>query len=126
MEGIEVREEKGFKKLLVYKRILEFVKVVYILLDKLPNSEEYALKSQMRRAVVSILSNFSEGYLRRSNKDKIHFLEMAETSHHELESQADVCEVLEYWNKDQRSQFDQKSNEVGYLLWRYVSKIPKE
>jgi four helix bundle protein len=126
MEGMESNNtNKGFRNLLVYKRILEFVKLVYELVELLPRSEDYGLKSQMKRATVSILSNFTEGYLRRSNRDKLHFLEIAETSHHEVESDADVCEVLGYWNDKNRANFNSKSNEVGYLMWRYSGKIPK-
>lgn len=42
----------------------------------------------MNRAVVSVLSNFIEGYLKRSSKEKLRYLETSQTSLLELEDKA--------------------------------------
>lgn len=89
----------------------------------MPKSEEFGLKSQMRRAIVSVISNFVEGYLKRSQKEKLHFMEIAETSLLELEAQSEICLILSYWNKDDYNEFDKKRSEAGYFLNRYKSKI---
>jgi len=65
-------------------------------MEKLPKSEDFGLKSQMRRAVVSSISNFVEGYLKKSTKEKLHFMEIAETSLLELEVQSEICLILKY------------------------------
>lgn len=77
----------------------------------------------MRRAVVSAISNFVEGYLKRSLKEKSHFMEIAETSLLELEAQSEICLILNYWNKDEYLQFDKKRSEASYFLYRYRSKF---
>jgi four helix bundle protein len=77
----------------------------------------------MRRAVVSVISNFVEGYLKRSSKDKKRFLEIANTSLQELEAQSEVCYILEYWKEKDYNDFDWKRGEVAYLLFRYKSSI---
>lgn len=73
----------------------------------------------MRRAVVSVISNFVEGYLKSSKKDKHRFLEMSGTSLLELEAQSEVCLILGYWTEDEYAEFDKKRAEVGYFLYRY-------
>ena len=50
----------------------------------------------MKRAIVSVLSNFVEGYLKKSKKEKIRFMEISETSLLELEAQGEICLILEY------------------------------
>ena len=60
------KKEKGYHKLLIWQRLKEFIKLVYALTEILPKSEEFGLKPQMRRAVVSVISNFVEGYLKLS------------------------------------------------------------
>ncbi|MCR4306259.1 MAG: four helix bundle protein, partial [Candidatus Daviesbacteria bacterium] len=117
------KTEKGYHKLLIWQRLKEFIKLVYALTEKLPKSEEFGLKSQMRRAIVSVISNFVEGYLKFSIKHKKSFMEIANTSLLELEAQAEICRILEYWTEDEYSKFEQKRGEVAYLLYRYMSKL---
>jgi len=80
----------------------------------------------MRRAVVSVVSNFAEAYRKSSPKEKTYFLETAEVSLLEVEAQADVCRVLKYWSKKDLEKFSVKKNEVGYLLYRYKSKVKNQ
>ena len=117
------KEEKGYHKLLLWQRLKEFVKLVYILTEKLPGGEKFGLISQMKRAVVSVISNFVEGYLKRSTKDKIRFIEIAQTSLMELEAQGEICRILDYWSEEEYDQFDRKRGEIAYLIFRYVSKL---
>lgn len=114
---------RGFRNLIVWKRMEELVMLVYKLTNKLPTDEKFGLISQMRRAVVSVLSNFVEGYLKRSKKEKKVYLERSETSLLELDAQAEVCFVLRYFSEKDFQIFSQKKGEVGYLLYRYKSKI---
>lgn len=89
----------------------------------MPKSEEFGLKSQMRRAVVSVMSNFVEGYMKRSIKEKVHYMEISETSLLELEAQSEISLMLKYWTEKEYGEFDKKRSEAGYFLFRYKSKI---
>ena len=73
--------------------------------------------------MVSILSNFVEGYLKRSVKEKLQFLERSQTSLQELIGQAEVCLTLRYFTNEQHESFEKKRGEVGYLLYRYTASI---
>lgn len=114
---------KSYHKLIVWQRLKELIILTYSLIEKLPRTEDFGLKSQMRRAIVSTISNFVEGYLKSSKKEKLHFLEIANTSLMELESQGEICLILNYWNKEDYEIFDNKRGEVSYLLFRYTSAI---
>jgi four helix bundle protein len=117
--------EGEYKKLIVWQEAKSLVVLVYELTKNFPKSEEFGLKSQMRRAAISIMSNIAEGWLRRSKKDKLHFLEISEGSLLELESQAEVCLAVGYWNQKKKEIFNKQQNKVAYLLFRYKSKIGK-
>ena len=85
---------KSFKDLIVWQKGYELVKKVYKLTSGLPQSEVYALQSQIRRCVVSIVSNIAEGSNRKTRKDYCNFLHMSYGSAGELETQLFLCRDL--------------------------------
>ena len=116
-------EIKGYRKLVVWQEAKKLVTAVYRLTENFPRAEDYALKGQMRRAAVSVLANLSEGWLRRSVKDKLHFLEMSEGSLLELEAEAEIAHEVGYWKMTEYEEFDKQRSKVAYLLFRYKQKI---
>ncbi len=116
-------EERGFKKLIVWKRMQELVVLVYRVTERLPRSELFGLQSQMRRAAISIISNFVEGYLKRSKKEKRLFLERSKTSLQELIGQVEVCLTLGFVSEQEYDLLENKRREVGYLLHRYTMAV---
>ncbi|MBU0569734.1 four helix bundle protein [Patescibacteria group bacterium] len=88
------KKEKGYHKLLLWKRLKTFIKLVYQLTESLPKTEEFGLITQMRRAIISVISNFVEGYLDRSQKNKLRYLGIARASLMELEAQSEICKIL--------------------------------
>lgn len=86
----------SYKNLNVYQDAKAFVVAVYKLLDSFPDTEKFALCNQIRRAAISVTSNIAEGVSRISNKEKIHFLEIAYASLMEVDSQLDVSIELGY------------------------------
>jgi four helix bundle protein len=78
---------KSFKELIVWQKGIELAKQTYRLTEQFPRSEVYGLVSQMRRAAVSIPSNIAEGKQRKTIKDFVQFLRMADGSAAELETQ---------------------------------------
>jgi four helix bundle protein len=60
---------------------------VYLWTEKLPKQEDFGLKSQMRRAAVSIASNLAEGAGRTGKREFAHFVTIARGSLNELETQ---------------------------------------
>lgn len=101
----------------------ELVLLDYKLTENFSRSEVFGLQGQMRRAVVSTLSNVVEGYLKKSTKEKLQFLAGSQTSLQELMGQAEVCLTLEYFINEQYEEFENKRGEVGYLLYRYMTTI---
>ena len=88
----------SFEGLRVYKATRQLVKDVYVLINKLPAIESFALSSQIRRAVVSVKSNIAEGSGRNHPKNKAHFIDMAYGSlmetYSELETAADYLQTF--------------------------------
>lgn len=84
----------NFKELLVWKKSIDLVKSVYQLTSSLPPEEKFGLISQMNRSSVSIPSNIAEGSGRTSDKEFLHFLNIAISSSYELETQLLLCNEI--------------------------------
>lgn len=88
--------DKPHKKLDVWKASMELAKVVYKVTATFPVDERFGLVSQMRRAVISIPSNISEGAARQGKAEFKNFLSIAQGSLSELDTQLELAKELEY------------------------------
>lgn len=85
-----------FEKLEIWKESVNLIKEIYILIDGMPKHEEYNLKSQLRRAIVSVSLNIAEGKCRATSKEFAHFLNTSSASLYEVKAILLICEELEY------------------------------
>ena len=88
--------EFSFEGLEVYQAARLLVRDVYRLQQKFPKTEIYALGDQIRRSASSVTSNIAEGSGRNSNKEKVHFIEIAYGSLMEAFSQLQIAQDLGY------------------------------
>ena len=89
-----MNEIKSYKDLLIWKKGITIVKLVYQLVKTFPQEEMYALSSQLKRASVSIPSNIAEGYGRNTDKSFSHFLDITRGSLFEIETQLIIAKEL--------------------------------
>lgn len=75
---------------------MELVKMVYEISTSFPAEENYGLKSQIRRAAVSISSNIAEGAARTGSKEFLQFLSIGRGSLSEVETQLLIAKNLGY------------------------------
>jgi four helix bundle protein len=66
---------------------MALVKKIYLITADLPKDEKFGLISQINRCSISIPSNIAEGSGRTSEKEFLHFLNIAISSSYELETQ---------------------------------------
>jgi four helix bundle protein len=57
---------------------------IYKITKDYPSEEKFALISQMRRSAISVPANITEGFRKKSSKDKINFYNIAQASLDEL------------------------------------------
>jgi four helix bundle protein len=109
----------NFKELKIWQKSRNFVKDIYILTKQLPKDELFALTSQMRRAAISIPSNIAEGSGRESDKDFSRFLDIANGSAFELESQICIACDLEYYSEEQMDKYLEKVQELQKMIFHF-------
>lgn len=109
--------EKGYKKLIVWRKADDFAYLIYAETKKFPKDELYGIISQIRRSVLSIPTNIAEG-MGRQNKNEIkQFLNIALGSLAETEYLLEFSLRLKYLDKAIYDNLERKRQEVGRLLW---------
>ncbi|MCB0737128.1 MAG: four helix bundle protein [Bacteroidetes bacterium] len=86
----------SFKDLLVWQKAHELVLLVYKISADFPREEAYGLTSQIRRAAISIPANISEGFKRISNKEKLRFYNISQSSLEEVRYYILLAKDLKY------------------------------
>ena len=112
------------KKLTVWTKALSLIKESYRLTQKLPKDELYGLSSQIRRASVSIASNIAEGASRRSQLEHKRLYEISRSSLVEVDTQIEICLLLEFLENSDLTELEPLVNEVFALLTTMI-KITK-
>jgi four helix bundle protein len=113
----------SYQDLIVWQKSMQLVKEVYTLVKTLPKEEQFALSDQMRRAVVSIPSNIAEGYGRNSTNDYIRFLNIARGSKYELDTQIQICVMLNYISEEKTATALELSEEIGRMINALIKKL---
>lgn len=108
------------------KKMDEFVHLVYKITKDFPKSELYGATSQLRRASLSVILNYIEGYARKRRLVKINFFE---TSYGSLQEAKYLLKFAreEGWVKDNDySLAVELSEEIGAMLWRTLEHLSRD
>jgi four helix bundle protein len=107
---------KTFRDLLVWQKSMELVVGIYRTTADFPRDEEFGLKSQMRRAAVSIPSNIAEGQSRYHEKEFMQFLHIALGSLSELETQIELSTRVNLLDPVNSTETLDACREIGKML----------
>jgi len=114
---------RDFKKIYCWELGMEIIGLVYKLVEKLPSSEKYGLRSQISRSAISMPSNIAEGCSRSSNKEMARFFEVSIGSSFELETQILAGQSIGYFKKDEISHLIEKLQIFQRQTNAYRSKL---
>lgn len=114
----------------MYNLAYSFVLKVYELTSKFPAEEEHNIKSQLRRAAVSVPLNIAEGSAKASAREFLHYLNTAYGSAKEIEVLLSLGLDLGYFSKENfvfLSKFSTELNAKFFLFIRNIeTKIPDQ
>jgi four helix bundle protein len=87
---------RTFEDLIVWQKAHQFILRAYQFSEGFPVSETYGLKSQFRRAAVSVPANIAEGFRRAGRADKVRMLNIAQGSLEECRYYLILARDLQY------------------------------
>ena len=86
---------------------------IYTITKIFPDDERFGLTSQMRRAAISVCSNFAEGNAKQSGKEKARYTEISYCSLMELLNQGIISYELNYLDQHSMSQIREMIDEIA-------------
>lgn len=113
----------NYKELILWQKARILVKEIYLLIADFPEDEKFGLISQIKRSVISVPSNVAEGAGRSSDKDFLRFLDIANGSAFELETQIQLAYDLGFINENDLQNISDKLTEVQKLIYGFKSKL---
>ena len=101
----------------------EHVHFVYKITKNFPREELYGVTSQLRRAALSIILNYIEGYARGRNKVLINFLEISYGSLQEVKYLLEFSLKENYLSIEDCKKAIEMADEIGAMLWKTIKNI---
>jgi four helix bundle protein len=123
---MQVERVRDYHKYEVWQKAHALTLYVYkTVMPLFPQSEQFALTNQLKRAAYSIPLNIVAGCGRNSDKDFAHFLDIALGSCQETEYCCLLAFGLAYLNKEHFDILNEKINEVKAKLINLIKSIRK-
>jgi four helix bundle protein len=109
-----------FEDILAWKKAKELTLSVYRLMVF---NRDFDFKNQLCSASVSIMNNIAEGFERQTDKEFIHFLNIAKGSSAEVRSMLYIAFELKYINQEQFTELYNLAVEIAKMLNGLIKSI---
>src|SRR5271156_1010881 len=114
---------QGYRDLIAWQKGMALVAAVYDATEDFPSHEQFGLRSQLRRAAVSVPSNIAEGKAHYSNRDFVRFLRHARGSLAEIETQVLIAQQRQYLSATTTAKLTQRLDELGRILSGLINSL---
>lgn len=119
MKSKDFREE-------LRKKMDEYVHFVYKLTRNFPEEEKFGVTSQIRRASLSVILNFIEGYARMQKNIQRNFFEISYGSLKESKYLLYFSLVEKYISKQKYNKGIKMADEIGAMLWPIIKGLKND
>lgn len=101
----------------------EFINKVYDCTEVFPKKEIFGLTSQLRRASLSVILNYIEGYARQGKNVLRNFLGISYSSLKECKYLIYFSYRRKYLKKEDYQKLIDLSEKIGAMLWGIIQKL---
>lgn len=107
-------------------KIHKFIKDIYLNTQQFPSHEQYGLTSQIRRAAVSVMLNYLEGFARLQTKVLLNFLKISFGSVKEVKYILYLAKELNYLSSSKYSDLIKQAEEISAMLWCSIKTLEEK
>ena len=118
-------QKSNFKEELK-KKMHRYVRFIYLVTKNFPKEEIYGASSQVRRASLSIILNYIEGYARKRPAVQLNFFEISYGSLKESKYLLFFAKEELWINEEDCKTGLKDADEIGAMLWTEISALEKK
>ena len=107
---------KKFEEIECWRKARTLTQRIYSVSGKAPFARDFALRDQIRRAAVSVMSNIAEGFDRSGTAEFAQFLAIAKGSAAEVRCQLYVASDQGYIHNTEFTELNQLAAETGKMV----------
>jgi len=102
-----------------------YAHLIYQITRGFPREELYGIIAQLRRAALSVILNYLEGYARGKDKGKVYknFFEISYGSLKETKYLLYFSFTENYFNKDDYQKTIEIADQIGAMLWGIIKNL---
>jgi len=108
---------RRFEDIIAWQKAREITREIYRETTNGEFNRDFDLRSQIRRASISIMANIAEGFGRRTDKDFVNFLNIAHASAYEVQSHLYVALDLTYIRPERFSVLYSNLDEICRMIY---------
>jgi four helix bundle protein len=116
---------KTFEEIEAWQQARELTRLVYEVSGKGAFGRDFALRDQIRRAAVSVMSNIAEGFGRGGAREFVQFLSVARGSASEVSAQLYVALDQGYVSKENFGRLQGQATRTGFVLSGLIRYLQK-
>jgi four helix bundle protein len=105
---------------------MDLVEEIYGVTRTFPNSERFALASQLQRSAVSVPSNIAEGHARSTTREYLRYVSIACGSLAETETHLMIAGRLHYVPSGEVDTMLERADKVGRVLRRLSQALKRK
>ena len=109
-----------FEDLIVWQQAKELTLNIY---EVFRDNKDFAFRDQIQRAAVSIMNNIAEGFERKSAKEYMRFLYIAQGSAGAVRSMLYIASDLNYCNMDKFNDLYNISETISKMLTGLIKRV---
>ena len=116
---------QSFTEIEAWQKARELAREIYQVSNQGPFSRDFGLRDQIRRAVVSALSNIAEGFERNGTAEFVRFLAIAKGSVGEVIAQLYVANDQGYITREEFDRLIALAAETGLMIGALMKYLRK-
>lgn len=109
--------------LLIWQEARILVKGIFVLTNQEKFSKEFALKDQIKRSAISVMSNIAEGFGRGGNKEFVQFLYISSGSLSELKTQLYISFDFDLLSQEDLNKFLADTFKLENMIKALIKKM---
>jgi len=101
----------------------KYAHLIYNLTRNFPREELFGVTSQLRRAALSVILNYVEGFARQREKTLLNFLETSYASLKESKYLLHFALIEKYISEKDYNEAIELGEDIGAMLWKTMAGI---